>query len=1495
MANDYFNEGNSLCEQKRFEEALVSYDKALHLNSTLLNVYINKGFSLNELRRYDEAVVCYNKGLQLQLSEYIYNNMGHTLNEQQNFKQAIPLFEKAIQLKQNYSYPYHNKGLSLLGLRKYNEAISCFEQAISLEPGLYRAYNGKGLVLNALKRYEEAISHFKSTLTRNQNYANAFNNIGCTKMNQMKFDEALKFVEKAIQLLPSNAVYYVNKAIIYDAIGKYDEVLPTFDIALELCVVDKHIFENIRNVYQLEYNGTFPTCISLLEYAILSFPQLEDCLLDKRRKLKDKLIDSTIEKRLNDLIIERARRRSKERDYIAENEDLKLQISHCTKADLLLNRLAKLKSLFLEMKEKNFQIIYTHGVQLKEILFIAKITHSILLHQKVSTLKRKKFEVIFESHFKFNPFSECKKKTFFSSSKTALPSSYFIFVNSFNYSIPRLISQIQKLVYIELSIDKNNSLKDNQNYYYFRLKKKLIKIKDHYEKIISNSSRSRQIKEFVDQNFPTKPLIYEASIGCKELNDKAVKQLIPFNGLIKKNIQGHHIVISFNQIHFKCIKSSQKEVVNILGAMHGVEVIVDCLNKVVAGHGSSPTTLVKVCRGDQFNIFQAAKTVHGADLQYILEKHPEYLSYIDMDNFSAMIVLSILSNPQDGKADNFMVEIESHLSKKSSKSAQNSSPLSSSSYSPSSLSATSPLAISHSPSPTGSPLDGLTSPRVNSEARLKKLHIVGIDNDMAFGETFYKKTVRGKEEMIANVRNILYFFPQMDEKIGRKFISQFSAKQPEIILINFIYDLQLKNVGYNKLIQMEIFTEEDCNGDKRIENDKGLGIPLLLPNKLISRLFHALHEIQAYLKANPNSTHRSLLNHLQPELQSHYYDIQFNSNRNEENPYSSKSIIECIYSLYSSSIQADGELKKMNPREFHNTASQLLSKLTQTLKRDLTLSQAASELMKEIDYSKFSSKKNNSIERLIISELFSKFSSFVEVFYFNGSSIDFVQLIQYLRNCKKLKSLYISKCYSLSFQNILTIMKTFQYLRVYLNFDPIIRYSLLHSNIKSSSDDVSTYSSLHSSFNDVNQLSDNSDASYFTQTAQETYESDLDIFHNQNQTVNFNNEDNEELNNGDNGNNNDGVENEKERYYYSENIYEEQSERELVYDQEEDSDLYSNDYSYDPNNYGETISHQHSGGSPDQLIFQFDDNSQESKIEIVETVDTHYEYEDYHMCDYPDTPHILFDTVDVEYFREENSISTSQSNQHLSPSSIALRNTSQKKKSVNAIAASTSSTNILQTKRLSESLPNYHYQETLFNLFESKLISEEFQSITKKKLVLLIDQNQFTEYYNTSELLRYILIYILKSPLEYTIESIKNVFDYFFEMGDVKINQKSEVLGLPFLHIICVYFPKQKIPFNPYNNSSPSEVEGESSYEECVSLVCWLQSLVDYLVVVRNADLEAKDKSGETVLERAISAQFYILVSILLRHGPVTRTLSETLRENLQKLELFNYNFSTQI
>jgi tetratricopeptide (TPR) repeat protein len=98
-AEYYVKQGNAFYFEKRYEEAISSYDKALAFKPNDSEIWSNRGVMLGELKRYEEAIVSHDKAIELN-PEYpdSWYNRACCYALQEKVKETVFDLKKAIEL-----------------------------------------------------------------------------------------------------------------------------------------------------------------------------------------------------------------------------------------------------------------------------------------------------------------------------------------------------------------------------------------------------------------------------------------------------------------------------------------------------------------------------------------------------------------------------------------------------------------------------------------------------------------------------------------------------------------------------------------------------------------------------------------------------------------------------------------------------------------------------------------------------------------------------------------------------------------------------------------------------------------------------------------------------------------------------------------------------------------------------------------------------------------------------------------------------------------------------------------------------------------------------------------------------------------------------------------------------------------------------------------------------------------------------------------------------
>jgi protein O-GlcNAc transferase len=229
------NQGNVLRQQRRYHEALASYEQAIALEPGSAEAFLSRGNALQELRRFEEALASYDRVISLRpdYADAFYNR-GIALMYLNRLEEALASYEGAIAHSPNYLRAYNNRGNVLQVMRRFEEALASYDQAIAIQPDYVDALYNRSTVLRTLGRFEEAIAGFDRIIALSPGYAEAFNDRGIALGELNRLDDALASFERAVALKPSHAEAFRNRANALRMLDRFAEALASIDRAIAI-------------------------------------------------------------------------------------------------------------------------------------------------------------------------------------------------------------------------------------------------------------------------------------------------------------------------------------------------------------------------------------------------------------------------------------------------------------------------------------------------------------------------------------------------------------------------------------------------------------------------------------------------------------------------------------------------------------------------------------------------------------------------------------------------------------------------------------------------------------------------------------------------------------------------------------------------------------------------------------------------------------------------------------------------------------------------------------------------------------------------------------------------------------------------------------------------------------------------------------------------------------------------------------------------------------
>ncbi len=227
--------GIELFKLDRYEEALISFDKALEFKPDFPPSWDFRGDALRELNRPEEALASYDKALELQPDFHTaWVDRGITLKDLGRYEEAIASCDKALAIKNDFLPAWIERGWVLYELGRYEDVIANCDEALKIEQDNLEALSYQGLALSQLGRYDEALANHDETLKLHQDIPTLWTNRGIVLARSGRYEEALASCFKALELQPTDESGYYGKACCYALQGDVDLAIENLQQAINL-------------------------------------------------------------------------------------------------------------------------------------------------------------------------------------------------------------------------------------------------------------------------------------------------------------------------------------------------------------------------------------------------------------------------------------------------------------------------------------------------------------------------------------------------------------------------------------------------------------------------------------------------------------------------------------------------------------------------------------------------------------------------------------------------------------------------------------------------------------------------------------------------------------------------------------------------------------------------------------------------------------------------------------------------------------------------------------------------------------------------------------------------------------------------------------------------------------------------------------------------------------------------------------------------------------
>ncbi|KAI8580286.1 hypothetical protein K450DRAFT_237744 [Umbelopsis ramanniana AG] len=232
----YYNRARKALQEKKYEEAMDAFDKAVELGCSQQAQALNMQGTFVFLKGDTKgAVAAFNKAIELD-PKYVqtYIKRASIYMEQGDIAATFKQFEDAIGIDASNPDIYYHRGQVNYINGNFEAAAKDYSESIKLDDSFVYSHIQLGVVQYKLGSISSAMATFKNTLKKFENNADVHNYYGELLADQQKIEEAMEMFGKAVELDAKNPLPYINKAMLmYQVRGDVQQAMDLCKGALE--------------------------------------------------------------------------------------------------------------------------------------------------------------------------------------------------------------------------------------------------------------------------------------------------------------------------------------------------------------------------------------------------------------------------------------------------------------------------------------------------------------------------------------------------------------------------------------------------------------------------------------------------------------------------------------------------------------------------------------------------------------------------------------------------------------------------------------------------------------------------------------------------------------------------------------------------------------------------------------------------------------------------------------------------------------------------------------------------------------------------------------------------------------------------------------------------------------------------------------------------------------------------------------------------------------
>ncbi|MBN2201112.1 tetratricopeptide repeat protein [bacterium] len=231
----WFTIGKNKMGEKKYNEALEMFDRAIRLDSTGSEAHVFKGHVYTIMGDYVRALSAYEKAVSVKPADVVaLTNRGSALYHLKEYGRAIASYDEALRLDPKNAYARYARGSARAKTDDLAGALKDFDAAESLGQRSKALFLERGMCRAVAGNLEAALADFNRAVVLDPDDSDARVKAGNALFRLKRYPEAEAAYTAALKFEPGNRDAVVFRAACRSNLGRPSEALEDYDEAIRI-------------------------------------------------------------------------------------------------------------------------------------------------------------------------------------------------------------------------------------------------------------------------------------------------------------------------------------------------------------------------------------------------------------------------------------------------------------------------------------------------------------------------------------------------------------------------------------------------------------------------------------------------------------------------------------------------------------------------------------------------------------------------------------------------------------------------------------------------------------------------------------------------------------------------------------------------------------------------------------------------------------------------------------------------------------------------------------------------------------------------------------------------------------------------------------------------------------------------------------------------------------------------------------------------------------